>query len=49
MRTEYNFSQHKNEWILNKWFEKTFYIVGYVFTVLMALSFIAGFISGILE
>ncbi len=37
-----------NSWILNNWFKKTIYIIGWVFFGWLAFWFIIGFIEGII-
>jgi hypothetical protein len=34
-------------WQLNRWYEKTVYVFGLIYTVLLVLAFIAGFVSEI--
>ena len=36
-------------WKLTKWYEKVVYIIGWIYTVLMLLAFIVGFVEGVLE
>lgn len=36
-------------WLINHWYEKVVYVVGYIFTAIMVVSFIVGFISGLME
>ena len=33
-------------WELDKWYEKTMYIVGIIYAILIGLEFIAGFMAG---
>lgn len=36
----------KNVWQLDKWYDKTFYVIGIITVTLNALAFILGFIQG---
>jgi hypothetical protein len=53
MKTLYNEELHKNEWIVSKWYEKTFYVVGVIYSwfviAIFSLAFVVGFAAGILE
>lgn len=35
-------------WQLTGWYEKTIYVVGFITTVVLVVSFVTGFISGLL-
>lgn len=47
MRTNVNKEELKREWILNHWYEKAIYIIGFLWTAFMALAFITGLVQGI--
>jgi hypothetical protein len=36
-------------WQLGAWYEKWIYVLGMVYTILLILAFIVGFIAGVLE
>jgi hypothetical protein len=35
----------RKNWLLDKWYEKTIYVFGVIYTVLLVLSFVVGFIA----
>jgi hypothetical protein len=49
MKRVVNKDELKVYWQLGTWYEKTFYVVGLVFTIVGALSFLVGFIDGLLS
>lgn len=48
MITQYNEATHKHEWVLVKWWDKAFYIYGFVNFWLYAIAFAIGFLVGII-
>lgn len=48
MKNLYNEERHKNEWTLNRWYEKTAFVVGVIYVSLMALAFTLAFVAGFL-
>jgi len=47
MRVQVNEKELKREWVCNKWYDKTVYVVGYITVAYLALCFIAGVFVGI--
>ena len=47
MRKQYNEKEHKREWILEKWHEKTLYVLGWIAFVYLAFWFVVGFVIGL--
>ena len=45
MKHIYNNKEGKHEWIINTWYEKTMYILGVGYTILLAFAFLVGFVS----
>jgi hypothetical protein len=46
MRYEEKEVKLNRSWILDKWYDKTIYIVGYISTILFIAGFIVGFLEG---
>ena len=47
MKTNYNPETGKTTWELNKWYQKTIYVMGFIALIIWSISFIYGFIIGI--
>jgi len=47
MRTQYNEREHKNEWVLERWYEKTVHVFGWIWAVLFMLGFLYGFFDAL--
>jgi hypothetical protein len=49
MKTKFNKSTGRNEWVLTAWYEKVAYVIGFAYSVMMVAAFCIGFISGVLS
>jgi hypothetical protein len=53
MRTKFVINQknqsYEKQWILSRWFEKSYYVIGFVFTWLWLVALGAGIVAGILD
>lgn len=49
MKTQFNEASHKHEWILDRWYQKTVYVLAVGYTGLLAIAFLVGFIDGVLN
>ncbi len=49
MKTQFNEVSHKHEWIIDRWYQKTIYVVAVIYTALLAVAFLVGFVSGVLN
>ena len=49
MRTIVNHEELKKEWVVEKWYEKVYYVVGVIFFWWMAAAFFVGLIEGLIE
>lgn len=47
MKLTYNEERRKNEWTLNRWYEKTAFVVGVIYVSLLTLAFVAGFLGAL--
>ena len=47
MRIIANQEELKREWVLNRWYEKTVYVFGFIYTMLLLIAFIFGFIQNL--
>ena len=45
MKTKFDPTTGKREWILDKWYQKTSYVIGIIYVILFILGFIIGFFS----
>jgi hypothetical protein len=42
-------NEKKKDWSLNSWWQKSIYCVGWFYVILWALSFLIGFVAGVLS
>lgn len=49
MNTQYNSSTGKTTWSIDTWYEKTAYVVGVIFSIIMLVSFSIGFFGELLK
>jgi hypothetical protein len=47
MKTVLDKEEMRRTWVLSRWYDKAFYVLGIVYTSIYALSFIIGFIIGV--
>ena len=45
MQKKYDQTTGKTTWLLDKWWQKTIYVIGVIYVVLFTLGFIVGFIN----
>jgi len=48
MRTQINKKEMKKEWVLDKWYEKTVFVLACIWVSLLIFSFSVGFVSGLM-
>lgn len=49
MQRQVNQEEARVIWGLDRWYEKTIYVLGYIILVFWALAIVIGFITGIVE
>ena len=49
MKSVINKEEMRRDWVLTNWFEKLLFVFGIFWTALYVLSFIAGYISGMIN
>lgn len=49
MTTQYNETTRRNEWILDRWYHKTIFVIGSIYITFWAIGFVAGVILVALE
>lgn len=49
MKIQINQQELKKEWVINKWYEKVIYVIGFVYAFIFALAFVIGVIDGIIN
>ena len=47
MQTKFDAETGKTAWIMDKWYQKTLYVLGWIYFVLFTLGFIIGFINAL--
>ena len=47
MQTKFDAETGKTTWLIDRWWQKTLYVMGIIYVVLFTLGFIAGFVSAI--
>jgi len=47
METKFNKETGKTSWVINKWWQKTFYVIGAIYCVYLTACFVVGLIIGI--
>lgn len=45
MHNNFNKKTNKNEWILDKWYSKTIYVIGIIEVILFILGFFIGLVQ----
>lgn len=49
MRTKFDAINGKREWILDRWYQKTNYVIGTIATIWIVAAFAIGFVAGLAE
>jgi len=49
MKTQFNEKTGITTWLIEKWYQKVFYVAGLISVGLFTLGFFIGFIAGVLE
>lgn len=49
MRSIYNEEKHKNDWVVEKWYEKVYFVFGLIYTWIVILAALVGFVKAIWE
>ena len=49
MKTKFNKKTNKTEWLIDRWWEKTFYAVGMIYSAFFVIGFVAGFFMALGE
>lgn len=49
MKFQANQEEMKREWVMNKWYEKTAYVIGVGTAIIFVISFFVGFFSELLK
>jgi len=49
MDKNYNKDTGKTTWLMTEWYQKTFYVIGYITIVFYSACFVLGVIAGIME
>lgn len=48
MKYQINKAEMRREWVLDKWYEKTVFVLACIWALLLIFSFTIGFISGLI-
>jgi len=49
IKTNNDRSLYRKEWILTNWLEKTCFVIGVISTAILVISFLVGFIEGLIS